>query len=416
MAELTLARYPGARVDSESPFYQLNIPEVYKTWNFSERFPDHVELREYFAHIDKTLDLRKDVTFNSRVNSSTWNKATSQWIITTDSGCIAKAQFLVMATGLLHKPHLPSWKAQETFKGAMYHSASWSSSSDLKGKRVAVIGAGATAVQIVQEVGKQASYLAHLVHRPSYCLAMVQRAWTVEEQTSWKAFYPSLFASGRNSSAGMPIQGRDQRVQDVCPVEREAYFEQIWASGAFHFLVQNFNNVSLNREANSVVYEFWKSKVRQRLTDPKKQRLMAPDQAPYFFGTKRTPLEHDYYDVLNQENVEVVDLNTHPITAFTKRGMRLEGEEEEREFDAVICATGFDSFTGSLCSMGLANKDGVDIKHVWKDGVRTYMGIMMNGFPNAFLVYSPQAPSVLANGPTIIGESPLPIRHNRRKQ
>lgn len=169
-------------------------------------------------------------------------------------------------------------------------------------------------------------------------------------------------------------------------------------------MMLNFKNVSLDAEANGIVYDFWKRKVRQRLTDPKKQALMAPGQAPYFFGTKRTPLEHDYYDVLNQENVEVVDLNKHSIAASTEQGMRLEGEDGEREFDAIVCATGFDSFTGSLCNMGLTNEDGVDIKDVWREGVRTYMGIMINGFPNAFMVYSPQAPTALVNGPTIIGE------------
>ncbi|KAF3045152.1 hypothetical protein E8E12_010066 [Didymella heteroderae] len=175
---------------------------------------------------------------------------------------------------------------------------------------------------------------------------MGQRAWTVEEQKMWKAFYPSLFATGRNSFTG----------------SARRTFEHIWAAEAFHFSMLNFNNVMTDREANSIVYNYWKRKVRERLTDPKKQRLMAPDEASYYFGTKRTPLEHDYYDVLNQDNVEIVDLNKHPIRAFTERGMRLEGEEDERDFDVIVCATGFDSFTGSLTNMGLKNKNGVDMK------------------------------------------------------
>ncbi|KAH6644051.1 hypothetical protein C7974DRAFT_439275 [Boeremia exigua] len=397
-------RYPGARVDSETPFYQLSIPEAYKDWNFSKRFPDHNELREYVAHLDKALDLRKDVTFNSKVNSCTWDKESSHWTITTENGLTARAQFLVMATGLLHRPHLPSWEAQETFKGSIYHSCNWPRKSDLTGKKVAVIGAGATAVQIVQELGKQASHLVNLVRRPSHCLPMGQRTWTPEEQRSWKAFYPMLFKTGRASRTGFPLDrpNNTTRVQDVSAAEREAHFETTWAAGAFHFSMMNYSNVVTDKEANRIVYEFWRNKVRQRLTDPKKQALMCPDASTYFFNTKRTPLEHDYYDVLNQPNIEVVDLNAHPIAAFTENGMRLEGEDGEREFDVVVCATGFDSFTGSLCNMGLKNKDGVDMKDVWKEGVRTYMGIMMNGFPNAFMVYSPQAPTALSNGPTII--------------
>lgn len=311
-----------------------------------------------------------------------------------------------MATGLLHKPHLPSWEAQENYQGQIYHSCNWPRTADLSGKRVAVVGAGATAVQIVQELGKECSHLVNLIRRPSHCLPMGQRTWTQQEQTAWKAFYPSLFRAGRQSLAGFPIERPygDARVQDVSPEERERHYEQCWAGGAFHFTMMNFSNVTLDKEANAIVYDFWKRKVRERLTDKKKQQLMCPDEAQYYFGTKRTPLEYDYYEVLNRENVELVDLNKHPIASFTERGLRLEGEEEEREFDAVVCATGFDSFTGSLCNMGLKNKDGVDIKDIWKDGVNTYMGIMMNGFPNAFMVYSPQAPTALANGPTIIGK------------
>lgn len=377
---------------------------MYKSWNFSQRFPDHRELRDYVAHIDKTLDLRKDVSFDSKVTSSTWDNDASQWTITTESGVKARAQFVIMATGLLHRPHLPSWEAQETFKGEIYHSSAWPKNVDLTGKKVAVIGAGATAVQIVQELGKQASQLVNLLRRPSYCMAMGQRTWTEQEQAAWKAFYPALFKAGRASLAGFPIERpSDARVQDVSAEEREQHYETTWASGAFHFSFQNYSNVMTDKEANRIVYDFWKKKVRQRLTDPKKQALMCPDEPPYFFGTKRSPLENDYYDVLNQPNVEVVDLNTHPIAHFTERGLRLEGEESEREFDAVVCATGFDSFTGSLCNMGLENKHGVDIKDVWKDGVKTYMGMMMHGFPNAFMLFSPQAPTALSNGPTIIG-------------
>lgn len=403
-------RYPGARVDSETPFYQLNIPEVYKTWSFSKRFPDHTELRDYFTHIDKILGLRKDVSFNSKVNSCTWDKENSKWTITTESGEKARARFLIMGTGLLHKPHLPSWEAQETYKGRIYHSSEWPKNSDLTGKKVAVIGAGATAVQIVQELGKQASQLVNLVRRPSYCLPMGQRNWTEQEQAAWKAFYPALFTAGRASFAGFPIERPSvAKVQDVSVAKREEHYETTWAAGAFHFTFLNYGNVTLDKEANRIVYDFWNKKVRQRLMDPNKQKLMCPNEPPYFFGTKRTPLEHDYYDVLNQSNVEVVSLNDHPIASFTERGLRLGGEEGEREFDAVVCATGFDSFTGSLCNMGLTSKDGVDIREVWAEGVKTYMGLMMNGFPNCFMMYSPQSPTALANGPTIIGKPTLPL-------
>ncbi|KAF2025437.1 FAD/NAD(P)-binding domain-containing protein [Setomelanomma holmii] len=395
-------RYPGARVDSETPFYQLTIPEVYNTWSFSQRFPDHVELRRYIAHVDKTLNLRPDVSFNTKVTGCTWDEKSATWTVKTSTGQTASASFLILATGLLHKSHLPEWKGRETYKGTIMHSSEWLQDTDVKGKRVAVIGAGATSVQIVQELGKIASELTLLLRRPSYCLPISWRSWTKEEQENWRAYYATLFQAGRDSAAGFPSQPITAGVQDVSPEERERHWESLWAAGGLHFLLRNYSDVLLNKDSNAIVYDFWKKKVKERLTDPEKREQMVPEKMPYYFGTKRTPLEHDYYDILNQDNVKIVNIGDHPIEEFTTNGMKLGDEEQGREFDVVVCATGFDSFTGSLTNMGFTSKDGKDIKDVWKEGVRTYLGMMINGFPNAFMVFSPQAPTALSNGPTII--------------
>ncbi|RMZ66139.1 Cyclopentanone 12-monooxygenase [Pyrenophora seminiperda CCB06] len=393
-------RYPGARVDSETPFYQLSIPSVYNTWNFSSRFPDHHELRRYMAHIDATLGLRRDTTFNARVCSCTWDNGAAKWAIRTESGVTAAARWLVLATGLLHKPLFPSWPGKDKYKGVLLHSAQWDEGISVKEKKVAVIGAGATSVQIVQELGKEAKELTLLVRRPSYCIPMCQCIWSEEEKMAFRASCPELFAAGRNSAVGIPNVRNDMRAQDVSAEKRERYLEEIWAAGGMQFLLRNYKNIMLDKEANHMVYEFWKKKVRQRLTDDKKQALMTPDEMPFYFSTKRTPLEHDYYDVLNQDNVDIVDLNKHGIRGFTERGLQL--GDQDREFDYIVCATGFDSISGSVTSMGLKSKDGVDIKDIWKDGIRTYLGMMVHGFPNAFMVYAPQAPNALVNGPTII--------------
>jgi len=312
----------------------------------------------------------------------------------------ARARWLVLATGLLHKPYIPSWPGKERYKGVLQHSAEWNEATSVKGKRVAVIGAGATSVQIIQELGKEAAQLTLLMRRPSYCLPLGQRTWSSEEKAEFRARYPKLFADGRASAIGIPNVRRDIRAQDVSAEERERYFEEIWDAGGMQFLLRNYSNIMLDKEANMLVYDFWKKKVRQRLTDAKKQALMAPDEMPFYFSTKRTPLEQDYYDVLNQDNVDIVDLNEHGIQEFTEGGLKL--GNQSREFDYIVCATGFDSITGSVTSMGLKSKDGVDLEDVWKDGVRTYLGMTLHGFPNAFMVYSPQAPNALANGPTII--------------
>ncbi|KAK5116156.1 hypothetical protein LTR62_008482 [Meristemomyces frigidus] len=397
-------RYPGARVDSELPFYQLNIPEVYRDWHFTQRFSDHNELRRYMAHIDSVLGLRKDAYFNARVCDARWDESAGQWTIRTLQGHTAKAKYLVSCTGLLHRTYTPDFPGLSSYKGEIYHSGAWPENFNPKGKKIGLIGAGATAVQITQELGKQASELTVFLRRPSYCLPMGQRAFTKEEQNSWKSFYPTLFTAGRNSMAGFPGSRQSQGVQDVSPEERERLFEELWARGAFNFQLSNYNNVILDPTANKIVYEFWRRKVCERLTDPAKHAIMAPpvEKQPYYFGTKRSPLEQDYYEVLNQPNVHLHSLTTSPLSTFTPTGLRM-SDNKTYDFDAIVLATGFDSYSGSLTQLGLHNKHGVDLKQIWEQqGVNTYLGITIATFPNFFHAYTPQAPTALSNGPTII--------------
>lgn len=339
-------RYPGARVDSETPFYQLNIPEVYKTWNFSQRFPDHKELRRYMAHIDTTLDLRKDVEFEARVIDASYNKEDGRWTVKTATGSVAIGKYLILATGLLHRRHYPDFPGLNEFKGEVHHSGFWPEDLSVKGKKVAVIGAGATSVQIVQELAKEADHLSMFMRRPSYCLPMQQRAFSEEEQNQWKVYYDRLFAEGRKSRAGFPNTPNSKGVFDVTDEEREKHFEESWKRGAFNYLMLNYNDVVIDKKANRVVYDFWRKKIRARMTDPVKQDLMAPEEPPYWFGTKRTPLEHDYYEMLDKPTVEIIDMNKTPLKTFVPTGMVME-DEKLRDFDMVVLATGFDSFTGS---------------------------------------------------------------------
>lgn len=210
---------------------------------------------------------------------------------------------------------------------------------------------------------------------------MRQRKWTVEEQNAWRSFYPSLFQSGRASFTGFPLSRQPVGVYDVPEEERLALFEELWERGAFHFGLGNYNDVVLDKRANRCVYEFWKKKVRERLTDPEKQKIMAPDEPPYYYGTKRNPLEHDYYEVLNQSNVSLHDLNANPLKSFHERGL-LMSDGNLLEFDTIVLATGFDSYTGSLTQMGIKSKNGLDLKDEWKGGVHTYLGMTVAGFPN----------------------------------
>lgn len=365
------------------PFYQLNIPEVYKTWNFSERFPDHNELRAYMSHIDKTLDLRKDVAFNARVVDCSWDPAQAHWTVKTLQGHVAHTKYLFCASGLLHRTYTPDFVGLKDYKGEVHHSGAWPADFDGTGKKIAVIGAGATAVQITQELGKVASEMTVFVRRPSYCLPMQQRKYTAEEQTSLKPFYGALFKEGRDSLAGFPISDRPEgSMFDASVQEREARFDAGWKQGGFHFSLGGWPDPMMNPEANEIMYQYWRRRVCERLTDPAKQAIMAPEKKPYYFNTKRSPLEQDYYEVLNQENVTVHDLNAAPLQAFYEKGLIM-ADGSRHEFDAVALATGFDSYSGSMTQMGLKSKDGVDLKDIWgESGVNSYLGMTVSGFPN----------------------------------
>ncbi|KAK3714863.1 hypothetical protein LTR37_007598 [Vermiconidia calcicola] len=393
--------YPGARVDSEVPFYQLNIPEVWQSWTFSERFPGGPELQRYFEHVDKTLNLSKDVIFEARVVDCSWGESELLWTVKTRQGHQAQAKYLVICTGLLHYTFTPDFPGLERYNGELYHAGAWDGQYSVKGKRVAIVGAGSTGVQITQEIGKQADQTTVFVRRPSYCLPMHQRQLTVEEQSQLRPYYPALFKAGRQSHAGFPSERPQHGMFETSAKERTQLLERLWEVGGAAFALNGYNDVIFDPNANKVAYDFWASKVRRRLKDPEKRKIMAPDKAPYYFGTKRIPLEYDYYEVLDQPNVSIHDLRSAPFKTFLEDGI-VTADGKLRTFDTVILATGFDSHTGSLTHMGLRNKDGTDLKDEWKEGVHTYLGLTISGYPNMFMGFAPQAPTALSNGPTCI--------------
>lgn len=343
-------RYPGARVDSEFPFYQLNIPEVYNTWTFKERYPDHRELRAYFAHMAKVLNLHQDTVFHARVNSCTWDDEAAVWTVKTQQGHVAKTRFLLLCSGLLHHKHIPDFPGLKDYKGQIFHSSFYPEGLDLQGKKVALIGTGATGVQITQEVAKLAERLTIFMRRPSICLPAVQRPISDEENFAWQGFLDHLLASARVGANGFLKQpAPTANTLDVPAEEREAHWESLWRAGAFRFWNQNYPDMMISKEANAKIYEFWAKKTRARMTDPAKMDLMAPmpvEKMPYHIFTKRPPLEMDYYEMVDKPSVEVINTKQTPSKAFNETGMVME-DGRQIDFDILILATGFDAFSGS---------------------------------------------------------------------
>jgi len=392
-------RYPGARVDSETPYYSLSIPAVWKTFTWSERFPGHEEIRRYFQHADKTLDLSKDAFFNTIVVEARYDG--SQWVVKTLDGGVAHATYLVLATGSSYKTHWPDFKNLSHYKGLLLHSAAYPEEGiDFQGKKVGIIGNGATGVQLVQELARENCELTAFIRTPNIALPMSQRQMSVEEQEAHKAFYESYFRSAKDTTAGFPFNTVNKSIWEATPEEQESLFEELWGRGGFNFTIGNYRDFLTDKKANALFYEFWARKVRERVKDPWKRDVVAPLPQTQLFGTKRPSLEQDYYEMLDRPNVTVVDLNKTPIVEFEETGVKT--TEKVHHFDIVIMATGYDSVTGSLTDMNLYDTDGRTVKAKWQDGVYTYLGLTIDKMPNLFMVYSPQAPTAFANGPAII--------------
>lgn len=355
-------RYPGARVDSEFPFYQLNIPEVYTTWTFKERYPDHRELRAYFSHVDSVLNIKKDTYFNSRVVDCSWDEEAGEWTVESQNGLVAKTRFLLLCSGLLHHKHIPDLPGLKDYKGQVFHSSFYPEDLDLKGKKVALVGTGATGVQITQEVAKQAERLTIFMRRPSLCLPARQRPISEEENYGWHGYLDAIFTNARLSGNGfLKAVVPTTSVLDISSEDRDAYWETLWRAGGFRFWNQNYPDQLVSKEANAKVYEFWAKKVRSRMTDSQKMDLMAPlpaEKMPYHIFTKRPPLEMDYYEMVDKPTVDVVNTKLTPSKTFNEKGLLMD-DGRQIDFDILILATGFDAYSGSY----VASNSGTVLQH-----------------------------------------------------
>jgi cation diffusion facilitator CzcD-associated flavoprotein CzcO len=392
--------YPGARVDSHVPNYEFSIKEVWEDWNWSERFPGWDELRRYFAHVDKKLDLSKDIEFNTWVSGAEFDEQRNQWIVHTADGNETRTRFLIACMGFAAKPYIPDFDGLETFSGPCYHTANWPQEGlDMTGKRVGIIGTGASGVQVAQEAAAVASQLTVFQRTPMIALPMHQRKLDVATQQMQKASYPARFRQRAVSSSTMfDIVADERSAKEVSEELRQAIFEAAWQKGGFQFWFGTFSDILLDEESNLLAYEFWRDRTRARLNDPWLQEKLAPMQPVHPFGTKRPSLEQNFYDIFNQTNVDLVDLRESPIQKITPTG--LETSAGAHEFDILVLATGFDTSTGCFTQLDLVGSGGKRLDEVWSDGVKTYLGYSIPHMPNLLMLYGPQSPTAFCNGPT----------------
>jgi cation diffusion facilitator CzcD-associated flavoprotein CzcO len=397
--------YPGARVDTESPVYQLTAPELFKDWVWSERYPGRDELVRYFDHIANVWKLNNDISFNSRVQQAHWNAINNQWDLTISqtnaSGCVefrAHATSVIFCTGFASKTYTPPFRGMKNFKGTMAHTAEWSQDVIFKNKRVAVIGTGASGVQVIQTIAPEVSQLTVFQRTPNLALPMGQKKLTQETNDQLKQQYPGLVKKMKSTYAGFLYDFDPRKCFEVSEEERLRLYEELYHKGGVYFWLGTFSDVLKNKDANDTAYEFWRTKTINRINDAAVAEKLAPKVAPHPYGTKRVSLEQDYFEVFNHSNVEIVDLKSTPLETFTTNGIRIGAIEYE--FDIIVLATGFDSVTGGLTQIDIQGEDGTSLKQKWEKGVWTHLGMTTSGFPNMFMVYGPQAPTAFATGPS----------------
>jgi cation diffusion facilitator CzcD-associated flavoprotein CzcO len=258
---------------------------------------------------------------------------------------------------------------------------------DFAGKPVGNIGTGATAVQTIQELAKTVSHLTVFQRTPNWCAPLHNAKISKEEMSDIRARYDEIFALCR-TSPGCYIHAPDPRkTLETSPEEREAFWEQLYASPGFGVWMGQFSDTLTDREANRLASEFVAKKIRQRVKDPAVAEKLIPKD--HGLGTRRLPLETGYYEVYNQPNVELVDINETPIERVTERGIHT--GDVERQFDIIIYATGFDAITGAFDRIDIRGVDGVRLRDVWQDGPQTYLGVLVEGFPNLVMSMGPHA-------------------------
>jgi cation diffusion facilitator CzcD-associated flavoprotein CzcO len=382
-------RYPGARFDSESWTYGYSFSdELLEEWNWAEHFASQPETERYLNHVADKFDLRRDIQCSSRVSAAHYREETRSWDVILDDGRRYRTRLLITAIGVLSAPTMPRIAGVETFKGQSCHTAHWPKEPvNFEGKRVAVIGTGATAVQTIQTIAREVGHLTVFQRTPNWCAPLHNSRISETEMRQIRARYSEIFARC-NETPGCFVHSPDPRsALEVTPEEREAFFEKLYGEPGFGIWQGNFRDILVDREANALISDFVARKIRQRVKDPAVAEKLIPKN--HGFGTRRLPLETHYYEVYNQPNVRLVDINETPIERITPAGIIT--SDAEYEFDLIIYATGFDAITGSFDRIDIRGADGVRLKDKWHSGPQTFLGILVDGFPNMLMVMGPHA-------------------------
>ncbi|MHC3001682.1 flavin-containing monooxygenase [Gordonia metallireducens] len=382
-------RYPGARLDSESYSYGYFFSrELREGWDWSEHFCGQPENERYFNYVVDTLGLRPYMRMQTTVESAHFDCTDDTWLVTTTAGDRYRTRFLMTGIGILSDPKYPNIPGRERFRGISVHTARWPADGpELDGKRVAVVGTGSSGVQTISAVGPTVGSLTVFQRSPNWCPPLNNEPITPLEMAEIKGEYDAIWAKTRSTRGGFVHGSIMASANDYTAEERHEWYEMLFRRRGFARLYTNFIEVIRTKELNAEFSGFLANKIRERVKDPAVAEKLIP--ADHGFGQRRPPYETGYYDVYNQDNVELVDTTATPMVEITERGIRT--TEQDFEFDVIIFATGFNSVTGAFDKIDIRGRDGLRLTEAWHNGPNTLAGLGTHGFPNLLMLGGPQA-------------------------
>ena len=392
-------RYPGARCDTESHAYSYYFSdELLKEWTWSERYPGHAEIRKYMNFVADKFDLKKNILFKQKVTSAKFIEDNNNWNVITNANNHFKSKFLITAVGCLSNTNIPKINGLEDFKGNYFHTGNWPKDGvSFAEKSVGQIGTGSTGIQAVPVIAAEAKHLTVFQRTANYSIPARNKPLTEDFKNHAKEnfqFYKDLLKRTPN---GHPFEISDRLVSDVNEEEMNDIYEKAWEKGGLQFR-GSFNDLVTNIEANKTASDFIKSKINEIVLNKKFASILSDIDHPY--AGKRPPIDSNYFETYNRDNINLIDLRNDPIKCINRNGIKT--EKNYFNLDIIVFATGYDAMTGPLLNMNISGKNNLKLENVWKEGPKTFLGLQIPGFPNLFTVTGPGSPSVLTNMPMAI--------------
>lgn len=393
-------RYPGARCDSAGRVYCFSFNrDLFDGWVWSEKYPAQPELLRYLNYVADRLDLKRSFRFGTRIENLAWDDETGRWLVGAENGELVAARYVISAVGCLSAPNNNPFRGAADFEGESYHTATWPHHPvSFVGKRVAVIGTGSTGIQAIPVIAQDAEHVTVFQRTPNFSTPAKNHPLTPADQERHRREAPEVFARLKHTFAGQDLLPTPGAAKDASPTDREKVFDRLFEAGDFSFWLANYEDVLRDPISNEFAAEYLRDRIRRVVRDPVVAEKLTPRTYPY--GTKRQPLDTNYFETFNRENVTLVDVNEDAIEAITTRGIRL--ASGERAFGMIVYALGFDALTGALNKIRIVGRGGELLSDKWRDGPRNYLGLAVAGFPNLFTVTGPGSPSVLTNMPVAI--------------